>query len=176
MRIEKFKSIRGYEGVYEVSNHGRVKSLITEWRSGNNAARHKEETILKLSINIHGYSQIILRNKSYRVHQLVWDTFGGKPRDGRRLQIDHIDNDKLNNGIDNLQLLTARQNTIKYYKTRKNSSKYIGVSWRDDSKKWRAGITIGGKKIWLGSFNSEVQARLAYQKRLLQIESREIVN
>jgi len=167
--IEIWKPIKNYEGLYEVSNHGRVKSLAKEWINGR-GLRKKSDSIKKISITDRGYKSAILNNnkkrKTFTVHSLVWDHFGDQPRNGLKLQVDHIDNNKLNNRIDNLQLLTQRANISKYHKTQKHTSHYTGVHWSKDSKKWRSVIGINGKYKHLGYFIDEHDAHLAYQKAL----------
>lgn len=167
---EQFKPITGYEGLYSISNYGYVISEAKTWKFGRNGTDSKQLTILKYSISRDGYKKIALSNcgkqKHYTMHVLVWDHFGDRLRNGRKLQVDHIDNDKLNCKIDNLQLLTQRQNTTKYYKTKSTTSKYAGVYWNKSSKRWRSSITINGKQIMLGNFINEHNAHMEYQKRL----------
>lgn len=99
------------------------------------------------------------------IHTLVWDLFGNKSRE--KMTIDHIDEDKTNNNIGNLQLLQAKDN---FHKTRKlkrdnYSSKYVGVSWLKRDKKWNARKKIDGKYKSLGNFRTEHEAYLAYEKQ-----------
>ncbi len=159
---EIFKDIQGYEGLYQVSNFGRVKSF----------KRNNSKT-LKNCIDTNGYYFVnIYKNripKKIQIAHLVWDHFGNGKRNGRVLQVDHIDNNKLNNRIDNLQLLSARDNVSKGYIQNGNiTSEYTGVY--KQNKKWIACVCINGKQKYLGSFNNEYDAYLAYQKRLKEIE------
>ena len=120
--MEIFKQINGYKGFYEVSNYGRVKALKRIITGKNGGKYPFKEMILGQHNNPNNnYSYVILYNngaKTHRVHQLVWDCFGDKPRNGRTLQIDHISGDKTDNNIDNLQLLTARENTAKFHRAK----------------------------------------------------------
>jgi hypothetical protein len=159
---EEWKPIKNYEGFYEISNHGSVKSLK---RFGV-----KKDRILKPTPNTQGYLMVKLcvngNNNCFTIHRLVWENFGNKEKIGN-LTIDHIDNNKLNNRIDNLQLLTCRENISKCYReTRKTTSKYTGVCFDKKSSKWEASITINKRKKSLGYFKSEYQASLVYQKAL----------
>lgn len=71
--------------------------------------------------------------------------------------IDHINNNPLDNRKSNLRIVTARQNSMNC-KSRKGSSKYIGVSFDKKSKKWKAQIRPNGKQIYLGRFDDEIEA------------------
>lgn len=105
---EIYKDIIGYEGLYQISNYGNIKSLERKHHRGG----IKKERILKLRIDNDGYNQIILwKNsmiKSYRVHRLVLQTF--LPTDNVRLQVNHKDGIKTNNYIDNLEWCMQSQN------------------------------------------------------------------
>jgi uncharacterized protein YebE (UPF0316 family) len=91
---------------------------------------------------------------------------GHKPDGTHKLVVDHINNNTLDNRIENLQLITQRENASKYFLTKKKSSQYTGVFWHKQINKWQAQIGIDGKRIHLGIFNHEHEAHLAYQKAL----------
>lgn len=171
---EIFKPIKDYEGFYSVSNFGRVQSGAREWIAGKGAVRSKGRSFLKPCLDGCGYVIINLCKNSIRktfsIHRLVWDHFGDKKRNGHLLQIDHIDNNKLNNRIDNLQLLSNRQNTSKSKIQYKQSSKYTGVYWQKRDKKWQSCIQINGKLKHLGYFDNEFDAYLAYEMELSEVE------
>ena len=120
---EIWKDIKGYKGLYQVSNLGRVKSLS---RERNNQYSNKE-IILKQSQDDKGYCQIILnkdsKRKSYKVHKLVAEMFLDKnkfksmPNEDRnkidlnKLQINHINEfEKNNNCVENLEYCTRLYN------------------------------------------------------------------
>ncbi|MFA5715088.1 MAG: NUMOD4 domain-containing protein [Candidatus Paceibacterota bacterium] len=174
---EEWKPIKNFKGLYEISNYGNVKALAKEWICGNpSMTRKKAEHLFANVYDTNGYKQVKLRknglSKNFPIHCLVWDHFGDKPRNGQRLQIDHKDNNKENNSIWNLQLLTNRKNTSKYQITKKNkTSKYVGVSWHKTNNKWVSKIYVNGYRLFLGYFSNEEEAHLAYQNKLLQIES-----
>ncbi len=154
---EQWKAVKGLEGSYEVSNFGKIKSLL-------------RGIMLKGCVSADGYRMYNQYLSPRYSHLLVWDAFGNKARDGRKSQVDHIDNDKLNNRADNLQLLTNRQNTTKYTLTAKTSSEYTGVSWGKECGKWTSRLQVNGKLENLGVFVNEYDAHLAYQARLRQVE------
>jgi hypothetical protein len=164
-----------YTGLYEVSNHGRVKSLERKARLGSNY-RIVKEKFLKPEIS-NGYYQVTLCNckqEQCNIHTIEWDAFGDEKRNGRKHRVDHKDGNKLNNMFDNFQLLTNRQNVSKgYIRKGMNSrkvSQYIGVSWHKRRQKWQAQIYINGKYKHLGYFTDEYEAHLAYQKAFLESE------
>ena len=170
---EIWKPIKDYEGLYEISNFGRVKSCAKEWVSGMGTIKRKDETILKQSFNDCGYLHISVckdgKQKTLRIASLVWDNFGIGKRNGWKLQIDHIDADKTNNKITNLQLLTARNNVSKQKKqsNKKSSSKYIGVCKTKEGK-YSSHIGIKGKHLYLGCYDSEKKASDVYYLALKQ--------
>ena len=155
--------IKNYEGIYEISNLGMVKSLKRTRKSSYGSIVAVNECIRKQGKNHKGYSLVSLLKDGMHstkvVHLLVWDHFGTKKRDGMIITVDHIDNDKSNNRIDNLQLLTNRDNNSKNRKGRYNT----GVFTNPDSKKFYAGITVNKKYKFLGSFNNAEDASKAYQ-------------
>lgn len=93
------------------------------------------------------------RGKLIFMHNVV-----GNPPDG--LEIDHIDNNGLNNTRKNLRSATRQQNCANRIKSTRNTSGYIGVTKFD--KKWRAQIETCGHHISLGLWDNPIDAALAY--------------
>lgn len=160
---EIWKDIPNYEGIYQVSNLGNVKSL--------NYNNTKKEQIMIPSLNIRGYYQIGLsknnKKSSFPIHQLVAMAFLNHVRCGYKLVVDHINDIKTDNRLENLQVITQRENA--YKSQGKHTSKYKGVYWSKQLNKWRAAITINGKGKHLGVFLNEYDACTAYQKALDEI-------
>lgn len=158
---EIFKDIPDYEGLYQVSNLGRVKSF-----------KCKKEKILKNSIGNHGYFRVTLiknkESKSFLVHQLVSICFLNHSICGYNFVVDHINENKLDNNINNLRIVTNRYNV---HRNRDNySSKYKGVSLDKKTNKWLTQIQINGKRKRFGLFNTEYEAHLKYQEVLQNIK------
>ena len=104
---EIWKDIKDYEGVYQVSNLGRVKSL-ERYVPTNGGIRLVRERILKPRITKNGYVIASLGiNNNKNVHRLVLQTFC--PID-EKMDTMHIDNDRTNNRLDNLKWGTRKEN------------------------------------------------------------------
>jgi len=169
--LEVWKDIPGYEGLYQVSNLGNVKSLPREWVTGKGAVRKHKGKILKGSTNSSGYRLVILcvngKIKGYTIHQLVAIAFLNHKPNGLELVVDHINDNKLDNRVENLQIVTNRFNICKTQG--KYSSKFKGVVWHKQLNKWRSQIVINGKLKHLGVFKCELSASHAYQKALKEL-------
>ena len=103
MQIEVWRAVPNYEGLYEVSNLGRIKSLYNYKRNGNN--------ILVPRIK-RGYLTVGLRKNGVRkwhsLHRLVASAFISNPND--LPQINHKDENKLNNNVNNLEWCSVSYN------------------------------------------------------------------
>ena len=104
MEVE-WRDIKGYEGKYQVSNLGEIKSL--------KYAQMDLQRILKPHITARGYYSIFLckngKKEAMTVHRVVAKTFIDNPLG--LPQVNHKDGNKLNNKVDNLEWVTAKQNT-----------------------------------------------------------------
>lgn len=173
MSKEIWKDIMNYEGRYQVSNLGRVRSLDRKVRN-HLAERMIKGRIIKGSVNKNGYRYVVLTKennlKGFSVHQLVAMAFLGHKPNGYKLVVDHIDNNKLNNSLNNLQIIKNRENVSK---DNRGVSKYTGVSWNKQVNKWQSHIRCGKVSKNLGTFKSEVRASIAYQMALLQLDKLE---
>lgn len=102
--IEIWKDVFGYEGLYRVSNMGNVKSL-------GNGLTHKTEKILKPHKSRKYIKVILSKNgvvKNHLVHKIEWEAFYGEIPEG--YQVNHIDEKPENNRLDNLCLMTPKEN------------------------------------------------------------------
>ena len=159
--IEVWKDIPEYEGLYQVSNLGNVISF-----------KRKNIKIIKKILNPKGRFFVNLYNnngipKSYRISVLIALAFLNHKPCGHKLVVDHIDNNKINDKLYNLQVITQRQNLSKDKKN--GTSNYIGVY--KYGHKWRSDIRINNKKKYLGTFKNEIEASQAYQQELNKINN-----
>ena len=105
---EIWKDIKGYEGHYKVSNLGNVKSF-----------KYGKETLLKRRLTDRGYDTAMLydkgKQKCFKIHRLVAQAF--IPNLENKSEVNHIDGNKLNNSVDNLEWCTHKENITHGFKT-----------------------------------------------------------
>jgi hypothetical protein len=151
--MEIWKDIFGYEGIYMASSLGRIKSLM-----------FGKEKILKPGINSTGYYVAILsknkKRKTFKVHQLIAMAFLNHVPDKYKMVIDHVNSIPTDNRIENLRVVSNRFNLSKDRKNK--TSKYTGVYKHSGSEKWISQAVIGKKRIYLGIFDNEYDAHIAY--------------
>lgn len=172
MKEEIWKDVPGYEGYYQVSDVGNVRSLDRVVHRSDGTTRLQIGRVLK-SFDRAGYQSCGLMvngiKRNYPVHQLVAMAFiNHKPDGSNSLVVDHINNIKTDNRLSNLQIVTNRYNSTK---DSKGASKFTGVSWDNKVKKWMTRIFLNGKQFNLGRFTDESEAALAYQKALEKHEA-----
>lgn len=114
---EIWKDIKGYEGLYKVSNHGRVRAMKKTVKT-NGVVRVLKEKILKFSICRLGYSKHVLykgkgTRKEFKTHRLVAIAFIKNPKN--KPCVNHKDGDKENNYFWNLEWCTRSENSIHAY-------------------------------------------------------------
>lgn len=115
---EVWKDIPGFEDFYQVSNIGRVRSVDRVVTFSDGRVRKYKGNVLKLCIGNGGYEQVRLCNggrcNTKSVHRLVLETF--KPHVNMdNLDVNHMDGNKLNNHLTNLEWLTRRDNILHAY-------------------------------------------------------------
>lgn len=143
---EVWKPVKGYEGLYEVSNYGRVKNLTT-W---NGKCHIPKPHIIHGSIQMMpwGYKRITVtlkrgdgkRGKDFKVHRLVAEAFLEKPK-GCNV-VNHKDFNPTNNRVDNLEWVTDKENHD--YSTRAGRRGYLN----NDQRKEIANKYLCGVKSW----------------------------
>ena len=144
---ETWKPVKGFEGLYEVSDMGRVKSLPRKTTSGG---------IMKLYTHKNnGYQYVCLckdnKVKNRRVHILVMEAFTDYRSNGfdANAVIDHIDGDKTNNKLGNLQVVTQRENDSRARAMKKQTYYSIPVIDLDTKEVFKsftdASHSVGGK-------------------------------
>jgi hypothetical protein len=165
---EIWKDIPNYEGYYQASSMGRIKRLdryVPHYRGGLKLVKEK---IRKQTINHKGYYRVCLckngKQKTKLVSILVAEAFLKHIPCGHKLVVDHINFNTLDNRVDNLRIITHRENVC--HRKLKGSSEYAGVTWSKAHNKWRSKIRIKGKQLHLGLFLIEIEASNAYQNAL----------
>lgn len=131
---EEWRPIKNYEGLYEVSSLGRIKSL----RTGR---------LMSPAPDSDGYATVSLfkiKRKTYRWHRLVLEAFVGNT-EGKG-QINHIDGNKLNNRLENLEWATPSENAIHAYR--------IGLKDQRGERNNASKLTMGDVKIIRGRLGS----------------------
>lgn len=108
---EKWKSIEGYEGLYEISTMGRVKSMERKVKNGN-GYRIVRERILKPHKHNNGYLQLLIHKegtiKKYYIHRLVAEAFISNPLNFP--EVNHLNEDKTDNRLENLEFCDKKHN------------------------------------------------------------------
>ncbi len=130
--IEIWKDIIGHEGTYQVSNLGRVKSLNRIIIYSNGCVHNQHGKILSGFINTNGYKSIDLyknkKSKKYYIHRLVAEAF--IPNPNNLPEVNHKDENKLNNIVDNLEWCTSSENklagTVIYRANKTRREKHVG--------------------------------------------------
>lgn len=109
---EIWKDIQGYEGLYQISNLGNVKSLHYGAKANHPNWKSQTERIIKQRIATSGYCRVELykpqSRKCFYVHRLVALTFIPNPEN--KSEVNHIDGNKLNNCVENLEWNTKSEN------------------------------------------------------------------
>lgn len=140
MEEEIWKDIPGYEGLYQVSSLGRVRSLDVVKENKMGRYRRFKGRILSLMNTKRGYQRIKLckngKIKIYLVHRLVAQAFIPNPEE--KPQIDHIDTNPSNNRIDNLRWVTSKENHLNPLTRKRYSEAFKGE-----------------KCYWYGKFGNE---------------------
>jgi len=152
---EEWRDIEGFEGRYQVSNEGRVRSL--------NYNRTEKVKVMKCRMNTNGYHQVPLtkdgKMKMYLVHRLVYESFVGQIPDD--MQVNHLDEVKTNNSLSNLKLTTPSENT-NYGTGNKRRSKTLtgkNINRQDQSKPVHQIDKVTGEIL-----NTYPSVREAYRK------------
>ena len=158
-----------YEGLYEVSDFGIIRSLSRTWISGKGSVQFKPTTILKPNVN-NIYNHVNLNKngtvKHKTVHRIVLTSFYGH---STLFVLHRVEGNPLDCRLYNLKFGSHRENIIRYYSSVKKYSSATGVSFHKKRNEWRSFIRVNGKLKALGCFKNEKDAAFAYQKALKQI-------
>lgn len=126
---EECKDIAGYENLYQVSNLGRVRSLHRTFVRSDGRLHNKQGKVLAPGVNPRGYLFVNLSDTNHkitpiRIHRLVAETF--IPNPSNLPQVNHKDENKLNNAATNLEWCTASYNALYGSRNQKISSALQG--------------------------------------------------
>lgn len=156
---EKIKDIKGFESLYAITTQGRVWSYFSN-------------KFLSFGVMTSGYRHLVLcKNKQYKTYSISRLVAINFLENKKMLPcVNHIDGNKINNNINNLEWCTYSENSKHAYRTglskycyvEKGISKYRGINYDKKSKKWRARININKRRKFLGLFDTEQQAHLEY--------------
>jgi len=103
------------------------------------------------------YRTIVIKYRTIMAHRIAWFLYYDEwPTN----EIDHIDGNGLNNKIENLRHVSKRENALN--KEIHRSGRLFGCCFNKRSKKWQAAIRINGKKIMLGTYDTELEAHKRY--------------
>ena len=117
-------------------------------------SKNKEWKLVKASMTKTGYLKCAFDKKFFYVHRIVAHAFLGLDIDDSVLQVDHINLNKKDNTIENLRLVSCRENSYN-----KNSK---GYCWDKDRLKWMANIRYNGMSKFIGRYETKEEAHQAY--------------
>jgi len=162
---EIWKPIKGYEGYYEISNRGRVKSLERDIWNGHNYYKSKE-IIMKPAPNSDGYPQIPLcmngKSTSIAIHRLVAIAF--IPNPNNLPMVNHKDGDKTNNLPYNLEWCTNRDNIIHGFRILGRRPSHLGKFGYDNHlSKEVIQLDLNGNEINRFGSTREVERETGFQ-------------
>jgi len=146
--LEEWRAVPGYEGRYEVSNQGRVRSLL------RGIVRRPQQ-------NTNGYLIVMLSDQSSKprirtIHSLVAEAFIGlRPENA---VIDHADRNKQNNFVSNLRYTSRSKNGVN--SARRSRCGYRGV--QPHRRLFQSQISVNGTNVSLGLFKTAIEAAKAY--------------
>ena len=161
MITEQWKQIKNYEGMYEVSNLGNVRSVDRILIKSNNHQYKLKGYQLHQFRNPKTYLVVRLskqsKTKTYNVHRLVAETF--IPNTDNKPCVNHIDNNRNNNTVYNLEWVTYKENIQYYYKSLSKQDRQI-IYNKIFTVESRKKMSEAKKRYWSNDDNREKQSEL----------------
>lgn len=158
--MENWIYVKGTDDKYMISDLGRIKPF-----------KCSKTKILRLGIDKHGYFKVcLITNKIRRhihLHQLMAICFLNHKPCGINKVVDHIDGDKLNNKLTNLQVISNGDNIRKQKKRTNTLSKYVGVQYVKENS-WRTTVQIDNIQYRLGTFKTQEEGYETRKKFLIE--------
>ncbi len=158
--VEIWKDVVGCNGFYQVSSLGKVNSMDYK-RMGVENMLSPFINSNYLTLNLFKLGKLKNRN----IYSLVAEAFIDKDYKKKRLVVNHINFNKEDNRLKNLEVVTIRENSNQ--KHIKSSSIYTGISFCKNRNKWISAIKLNGNKKYLGFFDCEKEASEYYKAALL---------
>lgn len=186
---EIWKEIPNFEGYYEASNKGKIRSMqrsVPNSEKGSRLSKAKEIAQNSTTRSNYLYVQLWKHNKVHRmsVHRMVALTFIPNPLS--KSEVNHIDGNKINNLVDNLEWVTSSENKRHAFKIglRKNDahvakqigtkynavSKYHNVTYDKSRNQWKASIKVEGKMLFQKRFKYEDDAAKYVNKMIDELK------
>ena len=155
-KIEVISPTHGkFEILVDVEDVGRLEELSCVYVHKSNSHEHADVFYAICGLKSRG-------NKQFLFHRFLMNLLD----DDGKLQVDHINHNPLDNRKDNLRLVTQQANNHNLHKSlgrqKVCSSVYQGVHWHKQNSKWQADIRVNCKQIYLGCFEDELDAAIAY--------------
>jgi hypothetical protein len=160
----------GLETNIEVTKCGRVRRVRVDWMQRNTLIGEIDFSKLKLDKNNYKLISIQIKElkpKPIKVHQLISAAFLNYEFNGFNKVVDHIDSNPLNNNLNNLRVVSHRENMSKE-KTLKSG---LPVGVHKQGKKYISQIQINKKCVYLGYYNTIEEASNAYQTKLKSLSN-----
>lgn len=144
------------EELKEILNYDPVTGVVSWKVTMGNRGQYKAGTPCS-NKDAYGYGRVKLKGIAYKLHRIAWGfVYGYLPTK----HIDHIDGNPSNNIINNLREVSCRDNCLNRKIHRKGH--ITGTTLSSKSDKWQAQISIRGKRIYIGYFDTQQEAHEAY--------------
>lgn len=159
---EEWKPIKGYENLYEISNYGRVRSLDKYVKSKNGSMQFRKGKLIIPHIpnkKAPHYQIQLWKNGAYKyfyIHQLVYIAFVGQIPEG--MQVNHLNENGIDNRLENLNLMTPKENSNWGTRNKRIGSKQINGK---RSKKINQ-LTLSGELVNIWASTMEIERKLKF--------------